>query len=149
MQRGKACTPSSRAFSSNQRLLASTYSLFAILGGRLMMFWHNGKIHQVVVGEVLHIVGMVHGAVVYLSGTYLLHTVIIVECSRSAYHKHHLAVALVGMQSCGSSRTKCRIHDLHLVVHEVSSVQLSFSSLEALEMSLSNFFKIYYHIFIC
>lgn len=104
-----------------------------------MMFWYNGKIHQVVVGEVLHIVGMVHGAVVYLSGTYLLHTVIIMECSRSAYHKHHLAVALVGMQSCGSSRTKCRIHDLHLVVHEVSSVQLSFSSLEALEMSLSNF----------
>ena len=64
------------------------------------MLRHDGEIHQVVVGEVLHVVSMVHWAVVYLSYVNLLHGVIVMESSSTAYHIDNLAVALVGMKAC-------------------------------------------------
>ena len=61
----------------------------------LMMLWHNGEIHQIMVGEILHIMSMVHRAIMHLSLTNLLYGIIIMESSCAAYHIDNLAVALM------------------------------------------------------
>ena len=66
----------------------------------LMMLRHNGEIHQIVVGEILHIMSMVHRAIMHLSLTNLLYGIIIMESSCAAYHIDNLAVALMGMKTC-------------------------------------------------
>ena len=65
----------------------------------LMMLRHNGEIHQIMVGEVLHIMSMVHRAVMHLSLANLLHGIIIMESSSAAYHIDNLAVALMSMKT--------------------------------------------------
>ena len=65
----------------------------------LMMLRHNGEIHQIMVGEVLHIMSMVHRAVMYLTLANLLHGIIIMESSSAAYHIDNLAVALMSMKT--------------------------------------------------
>ena len=65
----------------------------------LMMLRHNSEIHQIMVGEVLHIMSMVHRAVMYLTLANLLHGIIIMESSSAAYHIDNLAVALMSMKT--------------------------------------------------
>ena len=65
----------------------------------LMMLRHNGEIHQIMVGEVLHIMSVVHRAVMHLSLANLLHGIIIMESSSAAYHIDNLAVALMSMKT--------------------------------------------------
>lgn len=65
----------------------------------LMMLRHNGEIHQIMVGEILHIMSVVHRAVMHLSLANLLHGIIIMESSSAAYHIDNLAVALVSMKT--------------------------------------------------
>ena len=67
--------------------------------GILMMLRHNGEIHQIMVGEILHIMSMVHRAVMHLSLSNLLHGIIIMESSSAAYHIDNLAVALMSMKT--------------------------------------------------
>ena len=66
----------------------------------LMMLRHNSEIHQIVVGEILHIMSMVHRAIMHLSLANLLYGIIIMESSCTAYHIDNLAVALMGMKTC-------------------------------------------------
>ena len=65
----------------------------------LMMLRHNGEIHQIMVGEILHIMSMAHRAVMYLTLANLLHGIIIMESSSAAYHIDNLAVALMSMKT--------------------------------------------------
>ena len=65
----------------------------------LMMLRHNGEIHQIMIGEILHIMSMVHRAVMHLSLSNLLHGIIIMESSSAAYHIDNLAVALMSMKT--------------------------------------------------
>ena len=65
----------------------------------LMMLRHNGEIHQVMIGEILHIMSMVHRTIMHLSLSNLLHGIIIMESSSAAYHIDNLAVALMGMKT--------------------------------------------------
>ena len=65
-----------------------------------MMLWHNGEIHQIMVGEILHVMSMVHRTIMHLSLTNLLYGIIIMESSCAAYHIDNLAVALMGMKTC-------------------------------------------------
>ena len=65
----------------------------------LMMLRHNGEIHQVMIGEILHIMSVVHRAIMYLSLSNLLHGIIIMESSSAAYHIDNLAVALMSMKT--------------------------------------------------
>ena len=65
----------------------------------LMMLRHNGEIHQIMIGEILHIMSVIHRAVMHLSLTNLLHCVIIMESSSAAYHIDNLAVALMSMKT--------------------------------------------------
>ena len=65
----------------------------------LMMLRHNGEIHQIMIGEILHIMSMVHRAVMHLSLANLLHGIIIMESSSAAYHIDNLAVALMSMKT--------------------------------------------------
>lgn len=65
----------------------------------LMMLRHNGEIHQIVVGEILHIMSMVHRAIMYLSLANLFYGIIIMESSSAAYHIDNLAVALMSMKT--------------------------------------------------
>ena len=67
--------------------------------GILMMLRHNGEIHQIMIGEILHIMSMVHRAVMHLSLSNLLHGIIIMESSSAAYHIDNLAVALMSMKT--------------------------------------------------
>ena len=67
--------------------------------GILMMLRHNGEIHQVMICEILHIMSMVHRAVMHLSLSNLLHGIIIMESSSAAYHIDNLAVALMSMKT--------------------------------------------------
>ena len=64
-----------------------------------MMLRHNGEIHQIVVGEILHIMSVVHRAIMYLSLTNLLYGIIIMESSSAAYHVDNLAVAFMSMKT--------------------------------------------------
>ena len=64
-----------------------------------MMLRHNGEIHQIVVGEILHIMSVVHRAVMHLSLANLLHGIIIMESSSAAYHIDNLAVAFMSMKT--------------------------------------------------
>ena len=64
-----------------------------------MMLRHNGEIHQIMVGEVLHIMSVVHRTVMHLSLSNLLHSIIIMESSSAAYHIDNLAVALMSMKT--------------------------------------------------
>ena len=66
----------------------------------LMMLRHNSEIHQIMVGEILHVMSVVHRAIMYLSLTNLLYCIIIMESSCAAYHIDNLAVALMGMKTC-------------------------------------------------
>ena len=77
------------------------YDAFSLIdvSRKLMMLRHNGEIHQIMVGEVLHIMSMVHRAVMHLSLTNLLHGIIIMESSSAAYHIDNLAVALMSMKT--------------------------------------------------
>lgn len=83
------------SFSLRNMLLFSLIDVSRIL----MMLWHNGEIHQIMVSEVLHIVSMVHRAVMYLTLVNLLHGIIIMESSSAAYHIDNLAVALMSMKT--------------------------------------------------
>ena len=65
----------------------------------LMMLRHNGEIHQIMVGEILHIMSVIHRAVMHLSLANLLHGIIIMESSSAAYHIDNLAVALMSMKA--------------------------------------------------
>ena len=65
----------------------------------LMMLRHNGEIHQIMISEILHIMSMVHRAVMHLSLSNLLHGIIIMESSSAAYHIDNLAVALMSMKT--------------------------------------------------
>ena len=64
-----------------------------------MMLGHNGEIHQIMVGEVLHIMSMVHRVVMHLSLANLLHAIIIMESSSAAYHIEKHAVAFMSMKT--------------------------------------------------
>ena len=65
----------------------------------LMMLRHYGEIHQIMVGEILHVMSMVHRAIMHLSLTNLLYGIIIMESSYAAYHIDNLAVALMSMKT--------------------------------------------------
>ena len=65
----------------------------------LMMLRYNGEIHQIMIGEILHIMSMVHRTVMHLSLSNLLHGIIIMESSSAAYHIDNLAVALMSMKT--------------------------------------------------
>ena len=65
----------------------------------LMMLRHNSEIHQIVVGEILHIMSVVHWAIMHLSLSNLLHGIIIMESSSAAYHVDNLAVTFMGMKT--------------------------------------------------
>ena len=67
--------------------------------GILMMLRHNGEIHQIMIGEIIHIMSVVHRAVMHLSLSNLLHAIIIMESSSAAYHIDNLAVTLVSMKT--------------------------------------------------
>ena len=77
------------------------YDAFSLIdvSRKLMMLRHNGEIHQIMVGEILHIMSVVHRAVMHLSLSNLLHGIIIMESSSAAYHIDNLAVALVSMKT--------------------------------------------------
>ena len=64
-----------------------------------MMLWNDGKIYQVVVGKILHIMSVVHRTIMHLSLSNLLHGIIIMESSSAAYHIDDLAVALMNMKT--------------------------------------------------
>ena len=64
-----------------------------------MMLWHYGEIHQIMICEILHIMSVVHRAVMHLSLANLLHGIIIMESSSAAFHIDNLAVALVSMKT--------------------------------------------------
>ena len=64
-----------------------------------MMLRHNGEIHQIMIGEILHIMSMVHRAIMHLSLTNLLYGIIIMESSSAANHVDNLAVALMSMKT--------------------------------------------------
>ena len=65
-----------------------------------MMLRHNSEIHQIMICEILHIMSVVHRAIMHLSLANLLHGIIIMESSSAAYHIDNLAVALMGMKTC-------------------------------------------------
>ena len=65
----------------------------------LMMLRHNGEIHQIMICEILHIMSMVHRAVMHLSLANLFYGIIIMESSSAAYHIDNLAVALMSMKT--------------------------------------------------
>ena len=65
----------------------------------LMMLRHNGEIHQIMICEILHIMSMVHRAVMHLSLSNLFYGIIIMESSSAAYHIDNLAVALMSMKT--------------------------------------------------
>ena len=65
-----------------------------------MMLRHNGEIHQIVVCEILHVMSMVHRAIMHLSLANLLYGIIIMESSCAAYHIDNLTVALMSMKTC-------------------------------------------------
>ena len=67
--------------------------------GILMMLRHNGEIHQIMICEILHIMSMIHRAVMHLSLSNLFYGIIIMESSSAAYHIDNLAVALVSMKT--------------------------------------------------
>ena len=73
--------------------------VFPDTSGILMMLRHNGEIHQIMICEILHIMSMVHRAVMHLSLANLLHGIIIMESSSAAYHIDNLAVALMSMKT--------------------------------------------------
>ena len=77
------------------------YDAFSLIdvSRKLMMLRHNGEIHQIMVGEILHIMSVVHRAVMHLSLANLLHGIIIMESSSAAYHIDNLAVALMSMKT--------------------------------------------------
>lgn len=50
------------------------------------MLRHNGEIHQIMICEILHIMSMVHRAVMHLSLSNLFYDIIIMESSSAAYH---------------------------------------------------------------
>ena len=64
-----------------------------------MMLRHNSEIHQVMVGEILHVMSVVHRTIMYLSLANLLYGIIIMESSCAAYHIDNLAVALMSMKT--------------------------------------------------
>ena len=65
----------------------------------LMMLRHNGEIHQIMICEILHIMSVVHRAVMHLSLSNLFYGIIIMESSSAAYHIDNLAVALMSMKT--------------------------------------------------
>ena len=65
----------------------------------LMMLRHNSEIHQIMVGKILHIMSVVHRAVMHLSLSNLFYGIIIMESSSAAYHIDNLAVALMSMKT--------------------------------------------------
>ena len=73
--------------------------VFPDTSGILMMLRHNGEIHQIMVGEILHIMSVIHRAVMHLSLANLLHGIIIMESSSAAYHIDNLTVALMSMKT--------------------------------------------------
>ncbi len=109
------------------------------------MFWHDGEIHQVMVGKVFHVVGVSHGTIVHLSLAYYFYRVVIMEGRRSTHYIHHLAVALVGMQSGSGTGTECGIHDLYLVVYVVARVKFALAALEVQNVGFLYLLKIYQH----
>ena len=88
----------------------------------IVMLWHNGKIHQVMISKVFHIMSVIHWTVMYLSRTNLLYTIIIMEGSCTTHDKYDLTVSFMSMKSRGGSRTKRGIHDFHLVINEITGV---------------------------
>ena len=65
----------------------------------LMMLRHDGEIHQIMIGEILHIMSVVHWAIMHLSLSNLLYGIIIMESSCAAYHIDNLAITLMGMKT--------------------------------------------------
>ena len=64
-----------------------------------MMLWNDGKIYQVVVGKILHVMRMAHWAIMYLTLTYLFHGIIIMESSSATHHIDNLTIALMNMKT--------------------------------------------------
>ena len=62
------------------------------------LFYH-GKVDQVVVSQILHVVTMSLGAIMALPSAALLYMIIVVESSDAADNKNYLAVAFMDMQS--------------------------------------------------
>ena len=67
--------------------------------GILMGLRHNGEIHQIMVGEILRMMSVVHRAVMHQSLSNLLHGIIILESSSAASPLDNLAVALLIMKT--------------------------------------------------
>lgn len=61
--------------------------------------FHHGKVDQVVVSQILHVVTMSLGAIMALPGAALLYMIIVVESSDAADDEDNLAVAFMDMQS--------------------------------------------------
>jgi hypothetical protein len=61
------------------------------------LFYH-GKVDQVVIGQILHVVTMSLGAIMALTGAALLHMTIVMESSDAADDEDNLAVAFMNMQ---------------------------------------------------
>jgi hypothetical protein len=110
-----------------------------------MMLRHDGKINNVVIGEVLHVMAVPHRTIVALTGMTHLNIAVVVAGEGAADDKHNLAVALVGMQATRSTRAQGGIHNLHAVVNKVACIQFTLATLEALKMSFSNLLKIDNH----
>ena len=71
-----------------------------------MMLRHNGEVDEVMVGEVLHVVGVSLRTVMALSYPDCLGYAVIVECSHAADDEHYRAVALMFVASAGCARAE-------------------------------------------
>ncbi len=76
--------------------------------------------------EILHVMSMIHrkAKVMHLYLANLLYGIVIMESSSAAYHIDNLAVALMSMKvPVDAPGRKCRIHDLHLIVHIITGIE--------------------------
>ena len=109
------------------------------------MLRHDGQINEIMIGEVLHIMGVALRTIVALPHPNGLSNTVVVESGHTADDEDYLAVALMLMDAARGTRTEGRIHNLNLVVGEVSRVQRSFTALEVHLMNLRNLVEIYNH----
>lgn len=109
------------------------------------MLRHDGQINEVVVGEVLHIMGVALRTIVALPHPNGLSDTVVVKSGHTADNEDYLSVALMLMDAARGTGTEGRIHNLHLVVGKVPRIQRPFTALEVHLMNLRNLVEIYNH----
>ena len=97
------------------------------------------------VGAVLEGVGVSLGAVVGLSHAADLFLTVVAEGQFAAQHVDHLKGALVAVLSGPGARAKRGVHDAGAVIDVVARVEFALTSLEALDVGLGYFLKVYDH----